>query len=141
MLTFLKSRRRLGLFVVAALVTMGATGWWIFGTAADEGSLPRLGTSTVEGGPVEVRMTALPLDGSGAAFRVELDTRTVSLDLAAARLRLNSAPAGATWDGQGPCGRHREGTLRFTTPVPTGATVELRITGLAQDATGTWNAP
>ena len=71
-------------------------------------------------------------------FRVTLDTHSVPLDLdmaASARLRINDTTAdGASWDGTAPGGHHREGTLRFTTPVPTGATMELRITGLPVDA-------
>jgi len=133
------------LLVAAVLVTLGATGWWIFGTATDQGSPPGLGTRTVQAGGVEVSMTALTLDRSGAVFAVTLDTHSVPLDLdlaGAARLRVNDSTVGdASWDGQGPGGHHREGQLRFTTPVPAGATVELRITGLPQDATGTWSAP
>jgi len=41
----------------------------------------------------------------------------------------------------GPGGHHREGTLRFTTPVPAGANVELRLTGLPADVIGAWTAP
>jgi len=143
--TVLISRRRLVLLVAAALVTMGATGWWIFGRAAGQGSPPGLGTRTVQAGAVEVRMTALTLDRSGAVFAVKLDTHTVALDLdvaGAAQLRVKgSTTSDASWDGSGPGGHHREGRLRFTTPVPAGAEVELRITGLPQDATGTWSAP
>ncbi|GAA3857434.1 hypothetical protein [Amycolatopsis tucumanensis] len=104
-----------------------------------------LGTRTVQAGSVEVRMTALALDRSGATFRMQFDTHSGSLDLdpaATAQLRVNGQPvAGATWDGAGPGGHHREGTLRFPDPVPAGAGVELRLTGLSQDVTSSWTAP
>jgi hypothetical protein len=59
-----------------------------------------------------------------------------------ARLRVNDTTVdGASWDGPGPGGHHRDGTLRFTTPVPAGAAVELRITGLPADAIASWSAP
>lgn len=99
---------------------------------------------TVQAGAVEVTLTPLTLDTSGAVFRVTLDTHSVPLDLdmaASARLRINDTTANAaSWDGSAPGGHHREGTLRFTTPVPTGATVELRITGLPVDAVASWTA-
>ena len=90
-------------------------------------------------------MTALVLDASGARFRVVLDTHTGVLDLdlaGAAELWVAGRLAGAgTWEGTGPGGHHREGTLRFTTPVPAGANVELRLTGLPADVIGAWTAP
>jgi hypothetical protein len=104
-----------------------------------------LGTRTVQAGEVEVTMTALTLDGSGAAFKIAFDTHTVELSLdpaSAARLTVNGTSAdGAIWDGQGPGGHHREGTLRFPAPIPSGASVELSITGLPRDANAAWSAP
>lgn len=102
-------------------------------------------TRTMQAGPIEAAVTPLTLDVSGAVFQVKLDTHAGALDLdvaSSARLRINGVPAGgATWEGQGPGGHHREGTLRFTRPVPAGATVELHITGLAADVTASWTAP
>ncbi len=90
-------------------------------------------------------MTPVTLDGSGAVFRITLTTHTGSVDLdpaAAAQLRVDGAPSDdATWDGPGPGGHHREGTLRFATSIPSGAAVELRITDSPSEATGTWTAP
>ena len=103
-----------------------------------------LGTRTVKAGAVDVTMTALTLDQSGATFKIQFDTHSVelSLDPATAVMTVNGTQAGkATWDGSGPGGHHREGTLRFTAPVPSGAAVDLRVTGLPQDATATWTAP
>jgi hypothetical protein len=99
----------------------------------------------VQVGAVEVTMTPLALDTSGAVFQVELDTHSVELGLdmaCSAHLRIGDRVVdGASWDGQGPGGHHREGTLRFATPVRAGAEVELRIIGLPADATGSWTAP
>ena len=104
-----------------------------------------LPTRTVQAGAVELTLTPQALNGAGAVFQVKMDTHTMALDMdmaASARLRVNGTAADpATWDGQGPGGHHREGTLRFATPVPAHATVELRITGLPGDATASWTAP
>jgi hypothetical protein len=68
---------------------------------------------------------------------VELD-----LDPAAAQLRLDGDLADpGSWSGDAPGGHHRSGTLSFATPVASGATVELRIAGLPEDAVATWIAP
>jgi predicted small integral membrane protein len=127
--------------VVIAVVVLGAVVW----SVTRSGSTPAgLGTRTAQAGEVEVTMTALTLDRSGAVFEIVFDTHTVELGLdpAMAVLTVNGTQAvGSAWDGSGPGGHHREGTLRFTTPVPSGAAVELRVTGLPQDAVGTWTAP
>ena len=136
------SWRGVAVVVAIALAVLGVVAWFL--TRPDPAPAD-LGTRTVQAGEVEVKMTALTLNGSGATFKIEFDTHTVELGLdpaASARLTLNGTSAeGASWDGQGPGGHHREGTLRFTTPVPSGAAVELRITGLPQDVTGTWSTP
>ncbi|MDX8056205.1 hypothetical protein SK571_43105 [Lentzea sp. BCCO 10_0798] len=136
------SWRGVAVLVAAALAILGVIAWSL--SRPDENT-PDLGTRTVQAGDVEVTMTALALNGSGAVFKIVLDTHTVELDLdlaASAQLTVNGAVAdGAVWEGQGPGGHHREGTLRFATPVPAGATADLRVIGLPQDVTGTWSAP
>jgi len=128
------------LAVVATLATLA-----LLRTRGGDPEPAGLGSRTVKAGAVEVRMTALSLDASGARFRLVLDTHSVDLGLdlaSAARLRVNgSLTAAGTWEGTKPGGQHREGTLRFTSAVPAGAAVELRITGLPTDATATWTAP
>lgn len=135
------SWRGVAVVVAIALVVVGVVAW----SLTRSGPTPAdLGTRTAQAGEVEVTMTALTLDRSGAAFKIQFDTHTVELGLdpATAVVTVNGTQSGgAAWDGSGPGGHHREGTLRFTTPVPSGAAVELRITGLPQDATGTWTAP
>ena len=138
-------RRTTVLVALTALLVIGLIGWWTFQRRTDTATPPGLEAQTVQAGAVEVRMTPLSIDRSGAVFDLVLDTHTVSLDLdlaGAAQLRINSDLAGTpVWEGPGPGGHHREGILRFTTPIPPGAAVELRITGLPQDATATWTAP
>jgi hypothetical protein len=135
------SRRRT--LAVVAVVALVGLAWWL--SRADDTATSVLPARTVQAGDVEVILTPVTLDASGAVFRVELDTHTTPLDLdmaASARLRVNDTTTSdtASWDGQRPGGHHREGTLRFTTPVPAAATVELRITGLPADVTVSWSA-
>jgi len=145
MLPVTPHRRTIILLVMAALLIGGAIVWWSVGRTTTESEPEGMGTRTVRAGAVEVRMTALTLDGSGATFRLEFDTHSVTLDLdlaSASQLRVNGQQAmGATWTGSGPGGHHREGTLSFATPIPSGSGVELHVTGLPQDAVGTWTAP
>ena len=139
----------LAVAAAVALVALAGTAYVLLRpaatTAPDTTTAPGLPERAVQVGAVEVTLTPLTLDTSGAVFRVTLDTHSVPLDLdmaTSARLRVNDTTTDeAGWDGAGPGGHHREGTLRFATPVPTGATVELRITGLPVDATATWTAP
>lgn len=140
----LQRPRTLVLFTLAAVLAVVAT----VAVQLARGGEPEpagFGSRTVQAGAVEVRMTALTLGASGARFRVELDTHAVALDLdlaRAAQLRVNGRLADAgTWEGTGPGGHHREGTLRFATAVPVGASLELRITGLPAEAVATWVAP
>lgn len=140
--TAVNRRRRTILVLAATTVILVGSAWWLFGPPAeDTGS----NTRTAQAGEVEVTMTAQTLNGSGAVFELALDTHAESLDLdltSAAELRINGASGGtATWTGNGPGGHHREGTLRFATPVPSGASVELRIIRLPGEAVGTWTAP
>lgn len=110
-----------------------------------DGDATTLATRVSQAGEVEVRMTPLALDATGARIRVSFDTHSGSLDLdpaSAAQLRIDGAPApSGTWDGARPGGHHREGTLAFATPIRAGATVELRVTGLASDVVATWTVP
>jgi hypothetical protein len=136
------SRQTLAIGATIALVALAAIVWRLSRPDDTTTGLPE---RTVQAGEVEISLTPLTLDASGAVFQVTLDTHSGALDLdlaSSARLRVDDrAGDGATWDEQGPGGHHREGTLRFTTPVPAGANVELRITGLPADAIASWTAP
>lgn len=134
--------RSSALLASIALAALGVMAWsW----SQPQDTTSDLPTRTAQAGAVELTLTPLTLDASGAVFQVTMDTHTMALDMdmaSSSRLRVNGVAADtATWDGQGPGGHHREGTLRFATPVPAHATVELRITGLPGDATGSWTAP
>lgn len=140
MRALLTRRRGLALVAVTALAAL-LIGWWLVNRDTGPGGGD---TQTVKAGAVEVRMTPLALGGSGARFRIVLDTHAVELtsDLAAARLSLNGDPAGSgAWTGSAPGGHHREGILTYTTPVLPGSAVELRIPGLPGEVVGTWRAP
>lgn len=138
-------RRTIASAALIGLVALALISWWIVSRDTTGDSTPGFETRTMQAGAVEVQVTPMTLNEFGATFQLTLDTHTVDLNLdpaTAARLRVNSQPAaGAAWQGPGPGGHHREGTLRFTTPVASGATVELRITGLGQEVAATWIAP
>ncbi|HEX7165531.1 MAG TPA: hypothetical protein VF230_00990 [Acidimicrobiales bacterium] len=71
------------------------------------------------------------------------DTHSVELDLdvaASARLVVDGTPWTApVWDGTGPSGHHREGTLRFTATGDSTGTAELTIAGLPELVRVTWD--
>ncbi|MBC6445836.1 hypothetical protein [Actinokineospora xionganensis] len=138
-------RRKLVLFVAAALIAAGAVAWLAARPATDSNTAPAMETRVVQAGSVEVTMTPLTLDRSGAVFEIKLDTHSVELDqdlAASARLRIGDQQVeSAVWEGPGSGGHHREGQLRFSAEVPAGAAVELRLTGFASDVAGTWTAP
>lgn len=136
--------------VVAGLLVIAAVAAALLrGEPAGSGSpgeSASLGERVTRSGTVEVTMTALALAESGARFRIEFDTHSGELDLDVAGnsvLTVDGAAFGpGTWAGAGPGGHHREGTLSFSEPVPGGAAVVLRISGLGPDAAiGTWTAP
>jgi hypothetical protein len=91
---------------------------------------------------VEIEVTPLRLDGSGAEFEVVLDTHVVPLDLdvaAGAALQVGGVTWGpGLWDGDDPGGHHRAGTLRFDSRSDVTGPVELIIEGLSSPATFRW---
>jgi hypothetical protein len=103
-------------------------------------------TRTVEAGEVTVTITPTRLDGAGATFNVVLDTHSVDLDLdlaASSALKVGDEQwNGAVWDGSGPGGHHREGSLAFTAgnTEPSG-TATLTIGGLPEPVSATWPLP
>lgn len=104
-----------------------------------------LETRTVTVGEVEVTITPTRLGATGAEFDIAFDTHSVDLDLDIAQhatLSVDGQPwTGPTWDGAGPGGHHREGTLAFTaTGNATGEAV-LTIEGLDEPVTARWALP
>lgn len=101
-----------------------------------------LAEKTVEAGEVTVKITPKGVDGEGATFAVVLDTHSVELDVdVAAEADLvvgGTAWTDPEWDGAGPSGHHREGTLRFAAAGEATGPVELTIGGLPEPVRVTW---
>lgn len=102
-----------------------------------------LPTRDVESGAVDVTLTPIRLDATGATFAIVLDTHTVDLglDLAAATtLEVGGTPWQVeAWDGGNPGGHHREGELTFSATGPTDGTAVFTITGLPEVVEATWD--
>jgi hypothetical protein len=103
----------------------------------------RLATRSVKAGEVDVKVTPARLDDSGAAFEVVLDTHAVELDMElakTARLEVDGTPwTGAAWEGAGPGGHHREGTLSFDAVGPATGRAVLTIEGLPAPVEAAWD--
>ena len=93
-------------------------------------------------GGLQVTATPTRLDSGGAAFTIAFDTHTGApgIDIAAsATLRVDgTAWSNPQWDGAGPGGHHRSGTLRFTPAGPARGIATLSITGLDRPVELTW---
>lgn len=139
------------LALLAALVLSVAIG---VGLAADTvtSSTPSASTGRatlpareVTAGPVQIKITPVRLDSSGAAFTVVLDNHEVDLtmDLAqGASLTVGSRTWGpATWSGDGPSGHHREGTLTFPTGGAAAGEVALTLAGFPGPVQLQWTLP
>ena len=133
------SRRRLLLLVVAAVV-LGACGDSKDASDASESKLP---TRTIEAGEVTVTIEPTSITSSAAAFEVVFDTHAVDLDLdvaEASHLIVDGTEwTVASWDGAGPGGHHREGSLTFEAAGKPTGTAELTIDGLDEPVRATWN--
>jgi hypothetical protein len=78
----------------------------------------------------------------GAVFGITLDTHSGDLELGLDKAATLSV-AGRTWptlayQGDGPGGHHREGTLRFRGTGPVAGPVRLTVVGLERPITLTW---
>ena len=129
----------IGLGVVAVAVLT------LFSACASSGgpkAVAGLDTRTTTIGGVDMTVTPTRLDNGGAAFTIALDTHTGALDIdvsANASLTVNGTRWTApTWEGDGPGGHHRSGTLRFASAGPAQATAQLTISGLAGPLDLTW---
>ena len=96
----------------------------------------------VVAGEVTVTIQPVRIAQDGAEFKIVLDTHSVELDLdvaGAARLVVDGTEwRGATWDGAGPGGHHREGTLRFSAGGPPAGDAVLTISGLDRPTAARW---
>lgn len=104
-----------------------------------------LDTRAVTVGEVEVTISPTRIDDTGASFAIAFDTHSLDLDLDIADTATLTIDGQAwtdpAWDGTGPGGHHREGTLTFTAAGPTGGDAVLTIEGLDQLATAQWALP
>lgn len=96
-------------------------------------------------GEVTVKVTPKAVDDDGAEFAVAFDTHSVELDLdvaAQADLAVDGiAWADPAWEGDGPSGHHREGTLRFSPRGGAAGQIVLTIGGLDTPVTARWTMP
>jgi hypothetical protein len=104
-----------------------------------------LDTQTFTVGEVELTITPTRVDDTGAAFTVAFDTHSVDLGLDIANTATLTVDGQAwtdpAWDGDGPGGHHREGTLTFTAASPANGDAVLTIEGLDEPATARWALP
>jgi len=117
-------RARLTALIAGILVAMPAVGAF----AAE------LGVQRSSAGGVTVAVTPQKLAASAKSwdFKVVLDTHSGELndDLVTTATLIDDKGgryAPVRWEGAGPGGHHREGTLKFNAVTPTPATIELRI--------------
>ena len=107
---------------------------FLIGSLAAGGSLaaaPLAGVATNFAG-VTVKATPGTLSGAIWEFKVVLDTHSQDLsdDLAKSSVLLDGTGgrhAPIAWEGSGPGGHHREGTLRFDAPSQLPGEIELQI--------------
>lgn len=125
--------------ILALVVTVLLT---LTGCATTDSTAPASAERSVEVVGVTVAATAERIDPTGAVIRLSLDTHTTPLTMdlpAAAHLTVGGQewPARA-WNGTGPGGHHRSGTLEFTPAGPAASPVRLVIDGLGAPAELVW---
>jgi hypothetical protein len=124
-------RARLIVFFSGILITLLAASAFAAQLAAQRSS----------SGGVTVAVTPQNLVASAKSwdFKVVLDTHSGELndDLVKAATLIDDKGgrhAPVKWEGAGPGGHHREGTLKFNAVTPTPTTIELRITRAGEAA-------
>lgn len=137
-----------GALTVALLVLTGCAASSGQATSGSGGVTLKAQTATA--GPVQVVVTPKRFDGGAAEFTVALDNHQVDLegDYSGASTLTVAGTRWSTgrWNGAGPGGHHREGTLTFTPPdgsaagnaVPSGEVV-LSLGGLPAPVTLRWS--
>lgn len=119
----------------AALAVATAAGWY---QPAAAQAAPAAATQTSVDRDVTVKVTPKTLSGAVWEFAVVLDTHAEDLkdDLQKTAMLVVDGrevpPVG--WQGPGPGGHHREGTLTFAAPSGATGAVELRIKRAAEAA-------
>lgn len=129
-----------GVLLLSAVVLGGCGGDDGGETATGPSRFP---TRTVEAGAVTVKITPQQVTGDGASFTVVFDTHSVDLDLdvadTAGLVVDGQEWTAATWDGAGPGGHHREGTLSFDAAGEPNGSAVLTIVGLPEPVQATWD--
>ena len=124
-----------GILLAGFLVGCGAQ-------SSSVSSAPGLAPRTVTAGSVEVTITPVRVDNSGAAFQIKFDTHSGDLGLdvpAASRLVVDGNEwGGASWVGDPPGGHHRQGELRFKAGGTAQGEVRLTLSGLPAAVEATW---
>lgn len=135
---------------VAVAVAAGLLAWRAAGDGSEDdtraaGRVGGLAERQVTAGAVTVKLRPLRLDAGGATIKVSFDTHSEELDQDLARLsRLEVGGRdwpGASWDGGGPGGHHREGELRFPAGGPAAGVARLTISGLPEPVEARWTLP
>lgn len=110
-------------------------------SASGTGTEAMLETRTTSSGEIDLEIQPRQLDDQGAVFDVTLDTHSaeLSMDLSTATLDVGGVrwPV-AGWDGDGPGGHHREGTLRFDAGGSPAGTARLQLAGFPEPLVITW---
>jgi hypothetical protein len=134
----LKLVSMLGL-TLGALALLAACGQ---GSAGNAPAGPGLTARNVSAGGVEVTITPVRIDSTGAVFEVAFDTHSgdLAFDIArASELEVDGTAWGeASWSGDSPGGHHRKGELRFRASGPAQGDVRLSIGGLPGSVEATW---
>ena len=102
-----------------------------------------LATRTTAAGSVKISVAPREVSNRAVVFAIALDTHSgdIGVDLKrAVTLRVGGRdwPI-ATFDGDGPGGHHREGTLRFRGSGPPTGQMRLTIGGMGEPVAFTWN--
>jgi hypothetical protein len=133
------------ILIGVAVVVAAAFGIAVVAGGDDDASSPAnpgLAAKTVTAGKITVRLEPHHIDATGAEFRVTLDTHSEELDMdlvAGARLVVGATEWPATaWDGDGPSGHHRAGTLRFDPAGSATGRVELTLDGFPEAVAAQW---
>jgi hypothetical protein len=139
-------RRRLILGAIASAVVVAVV--VLVATAGSDDSPPAptnargLQTRTVSAGEIDIKIEPLRLDVDGAAFAITLDTHSVELSsnlTADARLEVAGTEWPVTaWEGDGPGGHHRAGTLEFDATGPVTGSVRLTVAGFGEPVEAAW---
>ena len=114
-------------------------------TPGTSGGRTALAAREAIAGPVQIKVTPVRIDATGAGFTVVLDNHDVELTMNLAEgtaLTVGSRPWGpATWSGDGPGGHHREGTLTFPAAGAPAGQVVLTLAGFPGPVELQWTLP